>query len=65
MASATSAIGLTHRKFVDPIRSKCIRASIGPDIAPIATMATKIDIIDVFAATILPDKDKFVLTAIE
>src|SRR5215469_15571176 len=53
--------GRMHGQFIKTIRTETVGAGIGPDVAPIAAMPAKIDIVDVLTAAILPDKNQFML----
>ena len=54
-----------HGKLVEPICTEHVRPGIGPDIAAVTSMLSELDIVNVLAATVLPDKDQFVLAAVE
>lgn len=54
-----------HGKLIEPICAEHIRPGIGPDIAAVTSMLSELDIVNVLAAAVLPDKDQFVLAAVE
>ena len=54
-----------HGKLIEPICTEYIRPGIGPDIAAVTSMSSELDIVNVLAAAVLPDKDQFVLAAVE
>src|SRR5262249_29682561 len=54
-----------HGKLIEPICAEHIRPGIGPDIAAVTAMLSELDIVNVLAAAVLPDKDQFVLAAVE
>ena len=67
MASATSARldrGV-HGKLIEPICTEHVRPGIGPDIAAATSMFSELDIVNVLAAAVLPNKDQFVPAAVE
>ena len=57
--------GRMHGQFIRTIRTETVGAGIGPDVASIAAMAAKIDIVDMLTATILPNKNQFMLAPVE
>src|SRR5258708_3795831 len=54
-----------HGKLIEPICTEHVRPGLGPDIAAVTSMLSELDIINVLAAAVLPDKDQFVLAAVE
>src|SRR6516162_10216169 len=54
-----------HGKLIEPICTEHVRPGIGPDIAAVTSMLSELDIVNVLAAAVLPDKDEFVLAAVE
>ena len=52
-------------KLIEPICTEHVRPGIGPDIAAVTSMSSELDIVNVLAAAVLPDKDQFVLAAVE
>ena len=57
--------GRMHGEFLKPIRTKCVRASVGPHVATMAPMFPEFDIVKVLTAAMFPNENQFMLATVE
>jgi len=57
--------GRVHAEFIESLGPKRVRSGIGPNVAAIAAMPAKLDVVQVPSATVLPGKNQLVLAPVK